>query len=102
MSINNEALREAFESWANTYWAQGLDTEYMAEYGAYVDEAVQTAWKAFVAAHKLTLNSLCVGVDCLDEDGATISLMSRVGDITTVLACGHTKAGKSNAFMVDL
>lgn len=93
-------LRSQFELWAASYWAIPLDKTYMPEHDAYVDETLQSAWSAYKSAHNAALNSLCLGVDCLDGGGATISLLSRVGEITTVLACGHTEDGHSNAFRV--
>jgi hypothetical protein len=95
-------LRDSFEAWANSYYHYPhANGGFEIHGGVYIDEDLEDAWQAYQAAHTAALNSLCVGVDCLD-DGDAISLISRAGGIYTVLAAGHTKAGGSSFHKVTL
>lgn len=72
--MNTHKLAKAFELWASSYWAQGLDTEYMIAYGAYVDEQVEMAWQAFQAARRLAATSV--------ESALTVAVLERKGCVT--------------------
>jgi hypothetical protein len=98
--MNTNKLRDAFEWWYTSHYTEWIPRA-LDNYDEYGNSETQLAWAAFQHAHKAALNSLCVAVDCI-ESGAAMSLMSRVGDITTVLASGFVKAGGSGFTKVSV
>lgn len=52
--------------------------------------------------YRTVLNSLHLGVDVTDGEGAGVALMSTIEGHTTVLACRFTENGQGNVFRVSV